>query len=59
MDILGDIDKMGSNLDIGGILGVNFLKCLSTKAEIFSVTDPILLTIGQPGLLGFCILGEK
>ena len=27
-------------------------------AEIFSVIDPILFTIGHPGLLVLCILGS-
>ena len=30
----------------------------STKAEIFSVIDPMLFTIGLPGFPGLCIFGS-
>ena len=41
--------------------GTSLAKCLmfsSTYSDNFSVIDPILLTIGHPGLFALCIFGR-
>ena len=41
------------------MLGCWTIALPSTKQIVFSVTDPMLLTMGLPGLLGLCILGRR
>ena len=59
LDILSNINKVSSVLNVTWYSRCELSEVFIYKAKIFPVTDPILFTIGLPGLLGLCILGRR